>query len=188
MRPFTDEELGFCPFCRQAFEGAARCPDHDLALVSAHLLPRSRASADDDVVPFFAIGRGRFLVFVGALLVLVGFLAPSFVDPSGVLEPKSGLGAAVSTAPVLWLVPAAAALVLSFAARRGRVRELRRSRIGLASLAWIAAAVELYVVHRVVTAAPLRASARAIELGAGVPLVLVGAGLATIGAILLGRR
>ncbi len=187
MRPIRPGELGFCPFCKQAFEDGARCPDHDLALVPAHLLPRSREDADAEVVPLLAVGRGRLLVLVGALAVLTGFLAPNFVDGAGRLGPKSGLATAVSTAPVLWLVPAAGALLASFSVRRTRHRDLRRARLGLLGLAIIAAVVELYVVHRVGVAELVDGRPASIGLGVGVPLVLLGAALAGLGALLLGR-
>ncbi|MBC7171453.1 MAG: hypothetical protein H5U40_03455 [Polyangiaceae bacterium] len=182
----TESELRFCPFCKQAFEGIARCPEHELMLVAAHRLPRS-PSGSEDLVSFLELGRGRLLVLIGALAILAGFVAPTFVDATGRLAPLSGLSAAIATAPVLWLVPAAGGLLASLVLRRHRVVDLRSARIALLGLAMIAAVVELYVVRRVAVAESEHALGGTVTLGPGVVLVFAGATVAAMGAVLLGR-
>jgi hypothetical protein len=176
-----------CPFCREIFDGrVARCPAHDLALVPAHRLPSSTEATDEEaLVGLFELRRGRGVIFLGALLALVGFVLPLFVDAEGRLPPRSGLSVASELAPVLFLAPAAAALVASIALRRGTARALRRMRIVVPALALVVIAVEGHVLARVLaTGARELQGAAAAGYGAGV--VFAGAALIFAGGLLLG--
>ncbi len=171
-----------CPFCREPFAGVERCPAHDLPLVPPHRIPRvAGGSGDEPPVP--AGWAGRALVLAGAVTVLGGFLAPHFVDPVGELPGRSGLSVAVATTPVLWLVPAAGALLGSVALRGTGARSLRRARFAMLGAALVAAAAEAYVVGRVGVAGRL-ATESAVDVGPGVAVVFAGLALAVLGASL----
>jgi hypothetical protein len=137
----------FCPFCRDGFEGRTECPEHELVLIAIDDLPPKLGRTLDSVT-FFADPRlGRGGVLLGAVLVLLGFLAP-FVHNSG--ERYSGgalageryytlaasaLEVAIDGAGNLWFTPGAAVALLWILWRRRRRSAMRAARVAVFGLA-----------------------------------------------------
>src|SRR3954447_13256416 len=71
----TEDQVLFCPFCRESFEGRSKCPEHDLALVGFDKLgpdpfePENMPEVVDET-PLATIDPafGRGYVAAGALL------------------------------------------------------------------------------------------------------------------------
>ncbi|MGB5812716.1 MAG: hypothetical protein WBG86_19435 [Polyangiales bacterium] len=136
----------FCPYCREEFEGRDECPVHELALVAIDRLPRS-ADRGVDRVSFFLDPRlGRGPSFVGAGLVLIGFLLP-MVRSRGLVA--SALEIAIDGAHNLWLVPAAAIAILLILARRTEASAMRAARLGFFLLAVGASMPLVYTTRRI---------------------------------------
>jgi hypothetical protein len=185
--------LLFCPFCREAFEGQAHCPDHDLTLVPWEELPRveSEELAEDDAVSPVDLRFGRGELLAGVVLLLVSVVCPLFTVSEGDSSRAfSVLAAATDRHPNLWTVPFVAALVLSITLRRRTIRQMLGARLAILILALGPFASVAYTLWRV--------SANAAELGAalhrtitvdvdwGVGPVLAGATLLAIGGLRLG--
>lgn len=126
------QTLLFCPFCGEAFEGRRECPEHELVLLPIDELP-NRGDRSLEEVRFFADPRlGRGPVMLGAVLVLIGFVAP-FARSRGI--EVSALEAAVDGAINLWLTPGAAILLLSVPWRRRTRSAMRAARAAVFGLA-----------------------------------------------------
>src|SRR5690348_17144314 len=76
----TEHQVLFCPFCRESFEGATRCPEHDLALVGFEKLgpdpfdPENMPEVIDETpLSTFDPVFGRGYVAAGAILNALAF-------------------------------------------------------------------------------------------------------------------
>jgi hypothetical protein len=171
----TDSAVLFCPFCAEPFEGVARCPAHDLALVPFRELPRTR-TADDARVALTSPMFGRGSLFGGALLTLIAFFCP-LVRLSGQVEIENTLRElATGRAPRLWLVPAAALAVISILVRRRTPAGMRGARLALCLLSLLPSGLVLFTLSGAGAAAQRMAEqlgARiAVHWGAGAWLTL----------------
>jgi uncharacterized membrane protein len=135
-----DSRVMFCPFCHEPFEGIARCPSHDLALVEYRELSRSRLVPEDAQLPLLSLQGARGFVLMGALVTLLAFFLP-MARLSGQVEAVNTLRELASRAPRLWLVPAAALAALSVLVRRRSPVAMRSARLALGMLALIPSAV-----------------------------------------------
>lgn len=178
--------LLFCPFCREAFEGETRCPDHDLSLVSWDELPKAESDtlSEDDAVTPIELRYGRGELFAGVVLSMISVLSPLFTVRDGdQARTFSLLAAATDRAPNLWTVPFVAALVLSITLRRRTIRQMLGARLALLILASGPLISLGYSFYKITTGAA--------ELGAQVHRTLVvdgewGMGLVIAGAVLMG--
>jgi hypothetical protein len=130
----------FCPFCGESFEGATRCPDHDLPLVPWHALPSSRPAAPqpDEPVARWSPQHGRGLLMASAALTLLAFALLPLGHVQG--DPRYGgsmLSLAAHGAHRLWLLPAGALALLASTLRRRTLRELYAARLALVVLALV---------------------------------------------------
>jgi hypothetical protein len=152
----ADAPLLFCPFCRECFEGEKQCPEHELALVPFHELPRQAHERglpgwDEPVVPW-DVRFGRGFLGLGVAIALVGFFCPVVI---GTYDDRphvwSGFEMANGPARNLWTVPVVAALFVVFLYRRRTPRQMRGSRLAgivLALMPAISLAYSLYHVHQ----------------------------------------
>lgn len=173
--------LLFCPYCGEGFEGLSECPEHELTL-----LPIDRAStlrrAPPSRVTFFVDPRlGRGAPMLGAVLVLVGFVAP-FVRARG-LE-VSALEMAIDGAYNLWLTVASALGVLGTLAWRRDRERLRGARLAVGVLALGGLLPLGYTLRRIHLVAG--ADAIDVSLGSGIWLMIAGLVLAWTGSFRLG--
>jgi hypothetical protein len=141
----SEHQVLFCPFCRESYEGAKVCPDHDLALVPwGRLAPAPHEQDPDDLhdhetLRIWELGAGRGLVAAAALLnagALSGALGSAQDPPLG-SHPALSFGAAF---PVLWTLPLVSFTLLFVLGRRRTRAALRSMRLlvpllGLPSLA-----------------------------------------------------
>jgi len=185
--------LLFCPFCREAFEGQDRCPDHELALVPWEELPGSESEelrAEDAVSPVDPrFGRGE--LFASVALLFSSVLCPIFTVTEGEdARAFSLLEAATDRHPNLWTVPFVAAIVLSVTLRRRTIREMLGARLALLILALGPPASLGYTLWRVSTNADSLGAALHRSIGVtpewGIVPVLVGALLLAVGSVRLG--
>ena len=140
------QEILFCPFCRDGFEGLTECPEHELTLVAIDRLPR-RGSRPPDEARFFAdLRMGRGGVLAGAALVIGGFFMP-FVRAGG-LE-ASAMEVAIDGAQNLWLTPIAAAIMVWVLWRRRTASAMRAARVAVLGLALAGAMPLLYTGRRI---------------------------------------
>lgn len=174
--------LLFCPYCRDGFEDAAECPEHELTLVPIDRLPRIARSASQ--VTFFADPRlGRGPILLGGLLVLVGFFLP-FVRTDALQA--SGLGVAIDGAHNLWLVPGAALAILAVLwVRRDRVA-MHSARFAVLGLGLAGVLPLAYTARRVALMAEV--TQRDVDWLVGGLTMLVGLVLACVGSLRLGVR
>lgn len=192
----TNAELLFCPFCRECYEGAATCPEHDLRLVPWDDLPRG---SDDEIVDTQDLAPidprfGRAEMAAGALLLLVGFVCPLFtVSSADILsEPRtfSALAAAADQAPNLWTIPFVGVIALSLVLRRRSPRAMRGARLASLLLALAVPCSLAYTLYKVSMGAAQMTASRgytfdvAIEWGVAVPVVA--AVLLVIGSLRFG--
>jgi hypothetical protein len=133
------EDVLFCPFCGEAFEGETRCPAHELLLVPWGDLPRSeRALPDDEKVPWPSPRLGRGYVAFGAGLTLLAFAVLPLARVEGALSMGgSMLRLALGGTPKLWLVPAAACAQLAILYRRRSPASMRSARLAVALVACV---------------------------------------------------
>lgn len=136
----------FCPFCREGFEGIEECPEHELTLLPWDRLPPTKTRRIDEVAFFVDPRLGRGGVWLGASLVLLGFLAP-FVRARG-LE-ASALEVAIDGAHNLWLTPAAALGTLGILFFRRTRQSMRAARVAVVGLAVAGALPLVYTTQRV---------------------------------------
>jgi hypothetical protein len=188
----------FCPFCRECFEGQARCPEHDLALVTFDALPRTLEDAaseipreDEDVSSFD--GRfGRGFVAAGAVAFLISF-AMKFVDIAvqGDRTGFSGFEAASGRAPNLWTVPFVGALLIAILARRRSLNKMRGARLSVMLLGFAPLFAIGYSYFRVLEGAAEAARAGGANMdvtpGLGVFVAALGSFVVAYGARRLGH-
>lgn len=189
----------FCPFCRECFEGEARCPEHDLALVPFDQLPRTLEDEaadiprDDEEVSAFDGRFGRGFVAAGAATFLVSF-AMTFVDITvqGDATGFSGFEAASGRAPNLWTVPFVGALLVAILARRRSLAQMRGARLSVMLLGFAPLFAIGYSYFRVLEGAATesaRAGAHAMDVSPGLGVFVAAAGtlLVAYGARKLGH-
>lgn len=131
----TDQVL-FCPFCREAFEGTKQCPDHDLLLVAWHELPRSvePLSEDERLTPY-ALVAGRGWVFLGAGLTLLAFVMPMLTLGGDTELHANMLRFATLRSGKLWMVPLASVAQAMILFRRRTLRGMRGVRLAVGCVA-----------------------------------------------------
>lgn len=185
------EQVLFCPFCREAFEGSARCPDHEMQLVAWHQLPREVAPMSDDqrLAPYSLIA-GRGWVFLGAGLTLFAFILP-MLTMIGETELHANMFRFASLrAGKLWMVPLASIAQAMILFRRRTMRGLRAVRLAVACVALmpsLALGLTLQGVAAAATATTQRTGEEIrITIEWGAYLVFVAALLMLYGAIRLG--
>jgi hypothetical protein len=188
----TENRVRFCPFCREPFENASRCPSHDIALVTLRELGARVAAADETALPFWSLRRGRAQIWIGALLTLLGFFC-RFGDLSGDVSVTNTLFAlARGRTPRLWLVPISALTLLLILFRRRTGPELRGARLGALFVSLLPALVVLSSVLGARSAA-LRLSLQTqsevqFQLGFGTWLIWFAAVWLVWGSAILGVR
>ncbi len=193
-----DARILFCPFCRECFEGEARCPEHDLALVSFDALPKTAEDLahelprDDEDVSTFDGRFGRGFVVAGALTFLAAF-AMTFVDITvqGDASGFSGFEAASGRAPNLWTVPFVGVVLIAILVRRRSLAKMRGARLSVMLLGLAPLFAIGYSYFRVLEGAAsesARAGAHAMNVtpGLGVFVAALGTGLVAYGARKLG--
>lgn len=160
MPPEPDPRVLFCPFCRECYEGARVCPEHELALVPFQDLPRQaheRVIRWDERVSPWELRLGRLELALGVALALVGFFALPLVSGSFDDRPIAwtALEVATSRAPNLWTVPFAAVLFGVFLYRRRTPLQMRGARlagIALALMPGLSLGYSLWNIERAVAA------------------------------------
>lgn len=135
------DEVLFCPFCRESFEGERVCPDHELVLVPFEELPSARrgdAPAEDEPLSAYDPRYGRGLLFAGVVVTLAGFVLPFATTAMGD-ESLTLTGVELAARrPVLWAVPfVCLALVVVLGARRSPAG-MRGARLAVPMLALLA--------------------------------------------------
>lgn len=195
--PAPEGRILFCPFCRECFEGEARCPEHDLALVAFADLPKTledlaaELPRDDEDLSAFDGRFGRGWVALGAALMFVSF-AMRFVNITvqGSMAGFSGFEAAAGRAPNLWTVPFVASLLVAILVRRRSLAKMRGARLAvmLLGLAPLFALGYSYVgVLEGAARESARASAMDVTPGLGIFVAAAGALVVAYGARKLGN-
>ena len=133
------DQVLFCPFCGEAFEGETTCPEHELPLVAWSELRRApAAAASDEQLAWFSLRLGRGLVAAGAALALLSFLLLPLARVEGDLKMGGTmLRLALSGTPRLWLVPAAVWAQLLILYRRRTPSAMRSARLAVALVALV---------------------------------------------------
>lgn len=191
----AEHQVLFCPFCREGFAGQRACPVHELGLVPEAELPApsdehgaredDHEDAHDDHedrdedgarVAWFALGHGRGMVALGALLIGAS-LALDFVrfDAGGSLRTYE----LARARPSLWTLGLIAFTVLYGLARRRTLPALR----GLCVLVPMLGVVALVTAALVL----LRGFGGDAEPGLAVYAIALGALALLVGGVRLGR-
>ncbi|MFI5306896.1 MAG: hypothetical protein ACHQ53_06080 [Polyangiales bacterium] len=184
------DELRFCPFCGEAFEGHTHCPEHELELLPWAALARAeRVVSEHETLAWFSPRLGRGWVAAGAVLFLLAFVALPLGRVHGSVEMGgSMLRLALAGTPRLWLVPAAAWAVLMILYRRRTPRAMRAARLAVLLVggvpAFAAISTWLSSRHAVALLASRTGQELRLELGAGVYLI----GIATLTLLVAGMR
>lgn len=134
------DQVLFCPFCGEAFEGETTCPEHELTLVPWQALPRAAGEGPpaDEPLPWSSPRSGRGLVAFGAGLALLAFLVLPLARVEGDLKMGGTmLQLALGGTPRLWLVPAAAWAQLAILYRRRTPSAMRGARLAVALVALV---------------------------------------------------
>ena len=171
----------FCPFCREAFEGHAECPEHELTLVEIDRLPRGGARNSDRVTFFVDPRLGRGTVLLGAALVLCGFFMP-FAGARGIVG--SALEVAIDGAGNLWFTPGAAVAILCILWRRRSRQSMRAARVAVIGLAAGGALPLIYTTRRIGLVA--QSASAQVAWHAGLWVMLVGLLVVALGSRRLG--
>jgi hypothetical protein len=186
--------MQFCPFCREAFEHLARCPDHDVELVPLRELGRFAWSSASDEQPLglWSLRHGRGFIALGSFATWLGFMCP-LGRITGDIERSSSLWTlAHAHALRLWIVPLAAVALLLILYRRRTLAALRAARLAALFVSVLPSAVVLstWLDAREAARALAIRSAAAIEFHAGLGAWLVWAsGLLWVwGSVILGVR
>ena len=188
------ETVLFCPFCGDAFEGQALCPDHELPLVPWQQLPRAKRSDPPEVaLPWFSPRLGRAWLAASSALSLLAFVAL----PLGRVSGGASMGGtllqlALQGAHKLWLVPAASLTLLALLHRRRSPRAMQAVRLAAVFTVMVAPVATLWAWSGIAEAVTLLGAREGQHL---VP-VLASGGYAiwlavvpgAIGALTLGGR
>lgn len=189
----------FCPFCRESYEGARVCPDHDLALVPFDRLPRSPhgleaedeeepALGDDSKLSGFEPRFGRAPVAAGALLyaLALGLEFVRFPDGKGV-----STWLLARSLPGLWSL-GLLSFTLLFVLRRGTtLRKLRALRVLVPALACAGPLLVGWELYRIRQGAVLWAAmVRSADARPGMAVYVVGVAALLVfwGGVRLGMR
>jgi hypothetical protein len=184
----------FCPFCGEAFEGEAQCPEHELLLQPWDVIARARAAPrDDETLPWYSPRAGRGWVFAGVGVVLVAFaLLPLAHAAVGAQSELGGsmLTLALHGAPRLWLIPIAGWAELVILRRRTTRLSMRRARAAVAfvacvpfvALGWAFASIR----DAVALLAAQNGAQFALSVAAGAYAVACGSALMLAGGLRLG--
>ncbi|MBX7197444.1 MAG: hypothetical protein K1X94_35695 [Sandaracinaceae bacterium] len=180
-------KLLFCPFCRECFEDADRCPDHDLPLVPFEQLPAApREQEDDGQVPMLDPARGRLELVLAAIGLLLGFLVPLVeVSAAGRTQTFSALAAAAERAPNLWAIPIAGALFASLVGRRRTPLQMRGARLAGIVVALAPIVSLVYSIRRMIMAASLEHGV-SVSIAWGAYLIGLSALLGIVGSVRFG--
>lgn len=192
--------MGYCPFCREAFDATARCPHHDLQLVSLRELSRytDNDAADEQPLPWWSPKRARGLVAAGAFSTLLAFVCPfgrlvgdvELTNTLFSLASASGSGRGHATR--LWIVPVAALALLLLVFRRRTPAALRSARLAALFVGLLPSCVVWVTWLGAREAAQLLALKRGadieFQLGFGAWLVWASGLLLTWGSLSLGLR
>lgn len=160
MKPERTLDVGFCPFCRESYENLARCPAHDLPLVTfAELSP----DEDAEPSPLSPIGGGRWIVIVAVATTLAGFLMPVVaIDGTS----TTGMLLAAEQAPNVWIVPACAFAALAIIARRKTLHELASARFAVFFLGLVVLVSMFWTARAILRGAAERGAIVEAEIGA----------------------
>lgn len=178
-----DARILFCPFCRECFEGEARCPEHDLALVAFEALPRTAEDLaaeiprDDEDISAFDPRFGRGIVVIGAMLFLVSF-GMRFVDIT-VQDESTGFSAfeaASMRAPNLWTIPFVGVVLLAILMRRRSLAKMRSARLSMLLLAIAPLFAIGYSYFRVLEGAAQSAGAHPMNVSPGIGVIVAAVG------------
>jgi fumarate reductase subunit D len=180
----------FCPFCREAFDDAERCPHHDVALVSLRELGQLSAAnvPDDERLPMGSLRLGRGALLLGAAGTLLGFFCPFGQLVGDVSISNTLLTLARGRAVRLWVVPVAALALLSMLHRRRTPAAMRGARLGALFVACLPSIVVAVTWYGAAKAAGAMAGEVTFQLGLGSWLVFVSGVLAIAGSARLGVR
>jgi hypothetical protein len=131
--PSESTHVLFCPFCREAFEGAALCPDHDIELIAFDKLPQAPRPlpAPDETLEVTEFRFGRGLVALGALMTLAGFVGPFAVLEGVETTVWTSSALASSALPSLWTVPIVAGVAIWLLVLRRTLERMRGARLVL---------------------------------------------------------
>jgi hypothetical protein len=149
----TEHQVLFCPFCRESFEGTARCPDHDLALVGFEKLgpdpfdPENMPEVIDET-PLATLDPvfGRGYVAAGALLNVLAFacdLVRAQAHTPGLSTRELCLNL-----PSLWTLGLVSFTLLFILRRRRTPKAMRSVRLLVPLLALISPATLAWAFHR----------------------------------------
>jgi hypothetical protein len=173
----AEHQVLFCPFCRESFEGARVCPDHDLVLVPFHKLPPDIASRttsvpeDDTPLETLEPRFGRGYVALGAVLNGTALGAEFVRFPGG-----RGLStlALASAMPALWTLGLVSFTLLFVLRRAKTLRALRAVRVLVPALACLGPATLAWEIMRIRSGAALWvAQVRSTQATPGLALYLV---------------
>lgn len=186
------EPVLFCPFCREAYEGATHCPEHELALVPFARLPvRAKPVTDDEPLAWYSPRLGRGFVAFGALLTALAFA----VTPIATVEEPVRMGGvmlrlALLGTPKLWLIPMAVLAQAAVLYRRRTPRAMRGARVVVPLVSLVPTAAALWTLHGIFAAVSLWAARNGQQLeprlGAGVYLIASGGLLMLWGGLRFG--
>jgi len=148
----AEHQVLFCPFCRESFEGARVCPDHDLALVPFHKLPPDPSAAeaqgigDDTPLESWDPRFGRAYVGFGVVLNGAAMGCEFAHFPAG-----HGLTtlALASSLPALWTLCLVSATLLFLLRRARTLRALRALRVLVPALALVSPATLSWELTRI---------------------------------------
>ncbi|MEY4582312.1 MAG: hypothetical protein RL701_7015 [Pseudomonadota bacterium] len=188
----------YCPFCRELFDvdaqqrPKARCPDHDLELVTLRELARysELSAADDQPLALWSPKRARGWLALGALTTLIAFLCP-FGSLVGDTELSNTLFMlARGQAVRLWVVPTAAFALFLMLHRRRTPVALRGARLA-ALFVSVLPSVVVFMTWRGARAAAHALADRTVshiefQLGSGAWLVWGSGILLTFASLRLG--
>lgn len=161
----AEHQVLFCPFCRESFEGCARCPAHELPLVPFAALSPTRdgedGEADDDdlddderdarlapadrPLALFDLGHGRGLVALAALLDALALVLPLVSLEVGRSLRTYELARAL---PALWSLGLVSFTLLFALVRRRSPRALASLRVLVPLLALISVALVGWLFHK----------------------------------------
>lgn len=189
------DDVLFCPFCGESFEGEARCPEHDLPLVDMAELGRLRAAQgpdeDQPLAPYdMRFGRGPLLA---ATIVLVAAFFLPFLElrlDGRIVQVSALEQAAGSRAINLWIVPLVGLGWFLLAFRRRTLRTLRGGRLAAVATGLLGLSSLGYTLWTVTRAVDQQAAGRDVGLSLASGSYVMGAALVlgTALSLRLGRH
>lgn len=189
----AEHQVLFCPFCRESFEGADRCPEHELSLVPFHrLAPDSSLESElvgpDEDTPLATLepGYGRGLVGLGALGNALALMLPFVRFPD---DTALSTFALATVLPSLWTLALSSFTLLFMLRRRRTLRALQGLRVLVPALACASPASVFWALGRVQSGGALlltRVRSPDVQWGSAVYVTLVAALLIAVGGARLG--